>query len=94
MSEMKKKYGKKRCKFCDIKVDVINYKDVDVLKLGLSERFKIMPRRLTGTCKKHQEQLSAAIKRARHIGIIPYIVDRKNVVEGPFELVSDLKKKK
>jgi small subunit ribosomal protein S18 len=86
----RKKYGKKRCKFCELKVDTIDYKDVDTLKYGLSERFKIMPRRLTGTCKRHQEQLSNAVKRARHIAIIPYIVDRKNVVESPFDKVSNL----
>jgi len=53
----------------------------------LSERFKIMPRRLTGNCKRHQELVTVSIKRARQTALIPYIVDRKNVVENPFEFV-------
>jgi len=89
----RKKYGKKRCKFCDMKIDIIDYKDLDTLKFGVSERFKIMPRRLTGTCKKHQEALSAAVKRARAAALIPYIVDRKNVVEAPFERIKPLHSK-
>jgi len=84
MSE-RKKYGKKRCKFCDMKIEYIDYKDLETLKFGVSERFKIMPRRLTGNCKKHQELVTVAIKRARQTALIPYIVDRKNVIESPFE---------
>jgi small subunit ribosomal protein S18 len=49
MSE-RKKYGKKRCKFCDMKIEYIVYKDLETLNFGVSERFKIMPSRLTGTC--------------------------------------------
>ena len=56
-----------------------------MLKNALSERFKIMPRRLTGTSKKYQEMVEVAIKRARHVALIPYIVDRKEVVNNPFE---------
>jgi len=89
----RKKYGKKRCKFCDMKVEYISYKDLDTLKLGLSERFKIMPSRLTGTCKKHQDMLSNAIKRARAAALIPYIVDRKHVIENPFDLIKPLHSK-
>ncbi|NPA55494.1 MAG: 30S ribosomal protein S18 [Epsilonproteobacteria bacterium] len=89
MSE-KRKYGKKRCKFCEMKIDHIDYKDLDVLKYGISERFKIMPRRLTGTCKKHQEALSNAVKRARAAALLPYIVDRKHVVENPFDKIKPL----
>ena len=84
MSE-KRKYSKKYCKYCEAKVDFLDYKDTKMLKHSLSERFKIMPRRLTGNCKKHQEMVEQAIKRARHAAIIPYIVDRKNVVANPFE---------
>jgi small subunit ribosomal protein S18 len=73
-----------------MKIDYIDYKDLDVLKFGVSERFKIMPRRLTGTCKKHQEALSNAVKRARAAALIPYIVDRKNVVESPFDKIKPL----
>ncbi len=56
-----------------------------MLKHALSERFKIMPRRLTGTSKKYQEMVEVAIKRARHVALIPYIVDRKEVINNPFE---------
>ena len=81
----KRKYSKKYCKFTEAKIDFIDYKDTALLKQCLSERFKIMPRRLTGTRKKHQEMVEKAIKRARHVALIPYIVDRKNVVTNPFE---------
>jgi small subunit ribosomal protein S18 len=81
----KKKYSRRHCKYCESKVEYIDYKDVHLLKHSLSERFKIMPRRLTGNCKKHQVMVEAAIKRARHISVIPYIVDRKNVVDAPFD---------
>jgi small subunit ribosomal protein S18 len=76
-----------------MKIDYISYKDLETLKYGVSERFKIMPRRLTGTCKKHQEQLSNAVKRARAAALIPYIVDRKNVVESPFDKIKPLHNK-
>ncbi|MFL1706413.1 MULTISPECIES: 30S ribosomal protein S18 [Campylobacter] len=81
----KRKYSRKYCKYCEAKVDFIDYKDTTLLKYSLSERFKIMPRRLTGNCKKHQEMVEQAIKRARHAAFIPYIVDRDNVVTNPFE---------
>ena len=81
----KRKYSIKYCKFTEAKIDFIDYKDTALLKQCLSERFKIMPRRLTGTSKKHQEMVEKAIKRARHVALIPYIVDRNNVVTNPFE---------
>jgi len=80
-----RKFKKRNCKYCELKVDAIDYKDVNILKFSLSERYKIMPRRLTGNCKKHQELVNVAIKRARHTALIPYVVDTKNVVEVPFE---------
>ncbi|PID47744.1 MAG: 30S ribosomal protein S18 [Proteobacteria bacterium] len=83
----KRKYSRKYCKYCEGKVEFIDYKDTKVLKHSLSERFKIMPRRLTGNCKKHQEMVENAIKRARHTAFIPYIVDRKKVVASPFEIL-------
>ena len=73
----KRKYSKKYCKFTEAKIDFIDYKDTALLKQCLSERFKIMPRRLTGTSKKHQEMVEKAIKRARHVALIPYIVERE-----------------
>lgn len=87
MSKIRKKYGKKFCKYCANKVDLIDYKDLSSIKFALSERFKIMPRRLTGTCKSHQELLEKAIKRARQAAFIPYVVDRNKPVSSPFELI-------
>ena len=81
----KRKYSRKYCKFTEAKIDFIDYKDTSLLKYCLSERFKIMPRRLTGTSKRYQEMVEKAIKRARHAAIIPYIVDRKDVASNPFE---------
>ena len=65
---------KKVCIFCADKVDYIDYKDAKLRKF-ISERGKILPRRISGTCAKHQRQLTVAIKRARHIAILPYISD-------------------
>ena len=81
----KRKYTRKYCKFTEAKIEFIDYKDTALLKHCLSERFKIMPRRLTGTSKKYQEMVDNAIKRARQAALIPYIVDRKDVVVNPFE---------
>jgi len=83
----RRKFKKKYCKYCEAKVEYIDYKDLGQFKFSLSERFKIMPRRLTGNCKIHQEMVTIAIKRARQTALIPYIVDRKNVVENPFEMI-------
>ena len=66
---------KKVCAFCAEKVEHIDYKDAAKLRKFVSERSKILPRRITGTCAKHQRQLTVAIKRARHIAIMPYISD-------------------
>lgn len=81
----KRKYSKKYCRYSEAKVEFIDYKDTSMLKYCLSERFKIMPRRLTGTSKKYQEMVERAIKRARQAALIPYIVDRNKVVTNPFE---------
>ena len=89
----RRKFKKRYCKYCESKVGFVDYKDLALLKFSLSERFKIMPRRLTGTCKKHQEALSNAVKRARATALIPYIVDRKNVVESPFDKIKPLHSK-
>ena len=66
---------KKVCSFCVDKIEVIDYKDVAKLKRYLSERGKIVPRRVTGTCAHHQRQLTVAIKRARHLALLPYVND-------------------
>ncbi len=70
-----KKGRKKVCAFCVEKVDTIDYKDVAKLRRYTSERAKILPRRVTGTCAYHQRALTTAIKRARHIALLPYSAD-------------------
>jgi small subunit ribosomal protein S18 len=69
--------GKRRkvCAFCAEKVEEIDYKDIQRLKKFLSDRSKILPRRITGNCAKHQRFLTTAVKRARFIALIPYISD-------------------
>ncbi len=70
-----RKGRKKVCSFCVDKLGEIDYKDVPRLRRYLSERAKIVPRRVTGTCARHQRDLTVAIKRARHLGLLPYISD-------------------
>jgi small subunit ribosomal protein S18 len=70
-----RKPRRKVCTFCVDKIQHIDYKDVARLRRFTSERGKILPRRMTGTCAKHQRQLSTAIKRARTIALMPYTVD-------------------
>ena len=64
---------KKVCIFCQDKVNDIDYKDVAKLRKFISERAKILPRRVSGTCALHQRQLNVAIKRAREMALLPYI---------------------
>ena len=66
---------KKVCVFCGDKNNTIDFKDVNKLKRYVSERGKILPRRITGNCAKHQRALTVAVKRARHIAIMPYVQD-------------------
>ena len=66
---------RKVCAFCEDEKKEIDYKDVVTLKKYVSERGKILPRRITGTCAKHQRAITTAVKRARHIAIMPYSVD-------------------
>ena len=66
---------KKVCVFCGDKNGVIDYKDTNKLKRYVSERGKILPRRITGNCAKHQRALTVAIKRARHIALMPYVCE-------------------
>lgn len=65
---------KKVCNFCVDRVEEIDYKEIDKLKKYVSDKGKILPRRVTGTCAKHQRKLTVAIKRARHIALLPYTV--------------------
>ena len=61
--------------FCVDKVENIDYKDIARLRRYMSERGKILPRRVTGTCARHQRELTVAIKRARHLALLPYTAD-------------------
>ncbi len=70
-----KKGRRKVCAFCVEKVECIDYKDVNKLNKFTSDRAKILPRRVTGTCAKHQRGLTTAIKRARQIALLPYTSD-------------------
>lgn len=69
-----RKPRKKVCNFCVDNIDEIDYKDVEKLKRYISDKGKILPRRVTGTCAKHQRKVNEAIKRARHIALLPYTV--------------------
>ena len=66
---------KKVCQFCADKNKTIDYKDVDTLKKYVTERGKILPRRITGTCSIHQREVTKAIKKARVVALMPYIAD-------------------
>ena len=77
-SPMKRRGGRRRkkvCVFCGKENNEINYKDTAKLKKYVSERGKILPRRITGTCAKHQRALTSAIQRARHVALMPYVQD-------------------
>lgn len=63
------------CNFCVDKVEYIDFKDINRLKRFISERGKILPRRISGNCAKHQRQLTLAIKRARNIALLPYTME-------------------
>ena len=64
---------RKTCSFCENKIKAIDFKDYRMLARYITERAKIVPRRTSGTCAKHQRQLSTAIKRARYLALLPYI---------------------
>ena len=68
-----RKGRRKVCSFCVDKIDTIDYNDVARLRRFVSERAKILPRRVTGTCARHQRELTVAIKRARQIALMPFV---------------------
>ena len=70
-----RKPRRKACSFCVDKIETIDYKDVARLRRFVSERAKILPRRVTGTCARHQRELTVAIKRARQIALLPFVSD-------------------
>jgi small subunit ribosomal protein S18 len=67
---------KKICRFCSDKIDDIDYKDIKRLRNLITERGKIIPRRISGNCARHQRQLGTAIKRARSIALMPFTAER------------------
>ena len=69
------KSRRKVCTFCVEQVESIDYKDTAKLRRLVSERAKILPRRVTGTCAKHQRMVTTAVKRARYMSLMPYIND-------------------
>ncbi|MFZ5875200.1 MAG: 30S ribosomal protein S18 [Nitrospirota bacterium] len=76
-SSERKFFGRRKaCRFCTDKVVAINYKDVSMLRNYLTERGKIMPRRLSGNCARHQRELTMAIKRARNIALVAFAEER------------------
>ncbi|HHW19818.1 MAG TPA: 30S ribosomal protein S18 [Thermodesulfovibrio thiophilus] len=72
-STQRRFFRKKYCKFCAEKIEFIDYKNSKFLRGFMTERGKILSRKLTGTCSKHQRQLTVAIKRARSVALLPYI---------------------
>ena len=70
-----RKPKKKICSFCVDKVESIDYKQYDKLKRFMTERSKVLPRRISGNCAKHQRELTKAIKRARNIALLPFKID-------------------
>jgi small subunit ribosomal protein S18 len=66
---------RKVCKFCADRTDYIDYKDTRMLQQFIPERAKILPRRISGTCAKHQRTLQQAIKRARQLALLPFTTD-------------------
>jgi small subunit ribosomal protein S18 len=76
MAKRDKRRSRKRiCTFCVDRIAVVDYKDVNRLRKFTTERGKILPRRITGNCARHQRQLTLAIKRARNIALLPYTVE-------------------
>ena len=70
---MMRRNRKKVCNFCVNKSETIDYKDVQKLRRYISDRAKILPRRVTGVCASHQRELTTAIKRARQLALLPYV---------------------
>ncbi|KUK02245.1 MAG: 30S ribosomal protein S18 [Thermotoga sp. 50_1627] len=63
----------KKCRLCEMKIEYVDYKDIKLLSDYLNEKGKIIPKRVTGNCAKHQRMIKVAIKRARHMALLPYI---------------------
>lgn len=70
-----RKGRRKVCAFCADKIDTVDYKEINRLRRFITERGKILPRRITGNCARHQRQLTVAIKRARQLALMPYTLE-------------------
>jgi len=68
-------HRRKRCRFCADKIQTVDYKDVQRLRKCITDRGKIIPRRISATCARHQRQLMVAIKRARYMAMLPYVAE-------------------
>ncbi|MBI2461944.1 MAG: 30S ribosomal protein S18 [Candidatus Rokubacteria bacterium] len=72
----RRRFGRRKvCKFCVDKIDMVDYKDVKRLRTFISERGKVIPRRISGSCARHQRQLTTALKRARNVALIPFVAE-------------------
>jgi small subunit ribosomal protein S18 len=67
---------KRNCHFCRLKIEDVDYKDLNQLRRFISEKGKIRSRRITGACRRHQVQIATAVKRAREMALLPYVGDR------------------
>jgi small subunit ribosomal protein S18 len=72
---------RKPCPFCRDKIEQVDYKDTGVLRRFISEKGKIRSRRITGACRRHQNQIARAVKRARELALLPYVAE--GATEGP-----------
>ncbi|HHX57092.1 MAG TPA: 30S ribosomal protein S18 [Clostridiales bacterium] len=70
-----KRPRKKVCSFCIDRAETIDYKDISRLRKCLTDRSKILPRRVTGTCAYHQRELTLSVKKARHVALLPFVSD-------------------
>jgi small subunit ribosomal protein S18 len=70
---------RKPCPFCKDKIDQVDYKDIVTLRKFISDRGKIRTRRISGACRRHQNQIAKAVKRARELALLPYVGDHTNV---------------
>jgi len=73
--QKKRRPHRKSCRFCADKVEVIDYRRIEMIRVFMTERGKIVPRRISGNCAKHQRALTTAIKRARVLALLPYIAE-------------------
>ena len=73
---------RKPCLHCKDKIEQVDYKDVAMLRKFISERGKIRSRRITGACRRHQNQVATAVKRARELALMPYVTETAGVAEG------------